>query len=73
VNRLLKELGHADIPQILVLNKKDLVDSAFAQRMADQMAGVAISAIEAETTHPLLARLEGALWDRANLSVSPTE
>jgi GTPase len=61
VNEILEELGHKEIPQILVLNKMDRIGPA-AERIAQSLNGVAISALDAETTRPLLARLESALW-----------
>ncbi|MFH1262383.1 MAG: GTPase HflX [Pseudomonadota bacterium] len=61
VNEILEELGHQEIPQILVLNKMDRIGPG-AERIAQSLNGVAISALSAETTRPLLARLESALW-----------
>lgn len=62
VDQILEELGYNEIPQILVLNKMDLIGEAAGLRIANSLGGIAISATEAETTRPLLARMESALW-----------
>jgi GTP-binding protein HflX len=65
VERILVELGYADIPSLLVLNKVDRVDPAdLIERLAGRDA-VAISALEGAGIRELLERIDEALPPRA--------
>jgi GTP-binding protein HflX len=67
VNRALAQLGFAEIPQLLVLNKIDLVDADSLDAAAREIEHdnaldhVSISATQPETLRPLLSRIENAL------------
>ncbi len=59
VEQVLKEIG-ADVPQILVLNKIDLLDSTERNQLLDECLGedaVAVSAVTGEGIEDLLARI----------------
>jgi GTP-binding protein HflX len=62
VERILKDLDLASTPRLLVYNKIDrLTPEACAGLAADQQA-IRLSAPDAQTTRPLLAAMEEALW-----------
>ena len=62
VKGILEELGVAEKPQILVLNKADLVaDKAHLASLCRRFDAVAVSALDPQTLHPLLARMEAAV------------
>jgi GTP-binding protein HflX len=62
VERILNELGHADIPRIVAFNKSDLLSPADLESLLRQSAQngnrevVAVSALKAATLRPLLER-----------------
>jgi GTP-binding protein HflX len=74
VETILTDLGLAETPRLLVLNKIDLVpeEERDALLRAARIEGgrpvVAISAQEAITTTPLLAAIEDALWRDGRLA-----
>ncbi len=62
VERILGELGLAEKPRLLVLNKADLIAPDDAERLMREHNAVAVSALSPATLLPLLARIEEALW-----------
>ena len=58
VNRILAELGLEDTEQLLVFNKADRLPPGEAANAARHHGAQAISALDAETTRPLVERLE---------------
>ncbi|MFC1863126.1 GTPase HflX [Thermodesulfobacteriota bacterium] len=62
VESILTQLDLNMIPSLVVLNKSDLVNSQEADLMANRLEGVAISALDKESLHPLLKRIEDFLW-----------
>src|SRR4029079_752187 len=71
VEAILTDLGLAETPRILVMNKIDLVpaeDRAVVSRSERGLPTVAISAQEGATTLPLLATIEEMLWREGQLA-----
>lgn len=66
VNRILRELELEDKEQILVFNKIDKIDEEAARSLAETYGAVPISAIEMETTLPLIDELEERLLRQAS-------
>jgi GTP-binding protein HflX len=66
VEQILVDLGLGSVPRLLVLNKADLVEPEEAAAAAEALGGVAISANDRHTLHPLLARIETHLWANGN-------
>lgn len=64
VEGILKELGLERIPALLVLNKIDRLDPREGPLLAGAWNGVAISALDRHTLHPLLREMETYLWPR---------
>ncbi len=62
VNTLLQEIGLEHIPQLMVLNKVDLVNPLWAKAMASRFKGVACSAIRQDTFGDLLKEIEKRVW-----------
>ncbi len=62
VNTLLQEIGLDHIPQLMVLNKVDLVNPLWAKAMASRFKGVACSAIRQDTFGDLLKEIEKRVW-----------
>jgi GTP-binding protein HflX len=65
VEAILTDLGLAETPRLLVMNKIDLVppeEVPLLLRNDRGLAAVAVSAQDAATTGPLLAAIEVALW-----------
>jgi len=62
VEQILAELGLAQVPRLLVFNKRDRLPPAELARRLRGRDAVAISATDPQTTEPLLARMEAALW-----------
>jgi GTP-binding protein HflX len=70
VETILTDLGLAETPRILVMNKIDLLpaeERALLGRGAGELPAVAISAADPTTAPPLLAAMEAALWRRGVL------
>jgi len=62
VEHILEELGVAEKPQIRVLNKEDLIaDKGHLAALCRRFDAVAVSALNIQTLHPLLARMEAAV------------
>jgi len=62
VERILQELDLASTPRLLVFNKIDLVSPEMREQITVLPGAVSISALDAESTRPLLAAVEDALW-----------
>ena len=62
VNKLLTEIGLDEIPQLIVLNKVDLVNSLWARAIAARFKGVGCSAIDPDTFGVLLKEIEKRVW-----------
>jgi GTP-binding protein HflX len=62
VNKLLTEIGLHEIPQLIVLNKVDLVNSLWARAIAARFKGVGCSAIDPDTFGVLLKEIEKRVW-----------
>ncbi len=66
VDRTLSRLGLLSVPRILVLNKADLVNKDDLRGLARTIDGVAVSAINRNTLHTLLEKIENYMW-RGNM------
>jgi GTPase len=62
VNNLLAEIGLDEIPQLIVLNKVDLVNRLWARAVAARFKGVVCSAIDPASFGDLLAEIEKRVW-----------
>jgi len=62
VNKLLTEIGLDEIPQLVVLNKVDLVNRLWARAIAARFKGVVCSAIDPDTFGDLLKEIEKRVW-----------
>jgi GTP-binding protein HflX len=62
VNKLLIEIGLDEIPQLIVLNKVDLVNRLWARAIAARFKGVLCSAIDPATFGDLLKEIEMKVW-----------
>ena len=68
VERILEELGLAERPRLLVLNKIDLLPRDIAEaRLSAHRDAIAISATRAESTTPLLEAISHELWKENKL------
>jgi GTPase len=63
VNNLLHEIGLDHIPQLVVLNKVDLVNPFWAKAIANRFRGIVCSAINQETFGDLLKEIERKVWE----------
>ncbi len=71
VDRILGDLGLAETPRLLVMNKIDLVPAADREAAVRAEAGagaIAVSARDRHSTGPLLAAVELALWKEGRLA-----
>ena len=59
---ILRELDLDGTPRLVVVNKCDLLPAGEAERLAQRLGGLAISARDRNTALPLLARVEAELW-----------
>jgi GTP-binding protein HflX len=75
VNNLLAEIGLDEIPQLIVLNKVDLVNRLWAKVVAARFKGVICSAIDSASLGDLLAEIEKRVWaeDNSETSTSSVE
>jgi GTPase len=81
VERIISDLGVAETPRLLVFNKRDRISpEELAQRMRgyassraeeETPSAIAISALSAETTRPLLHAVERMLWRGEALAAPP--
>jgi GTP-binding protein HflX len=62
VEKVLRELGLADIPRLLVFNKEDLIDPAIVSNICKRYNAVSISATRQKTLMKLIEVLENRLW-----------
>lgn len=62
VEAILRQLDLHRIPTLLVLNKSDRLDPEEAAALARSLDGVAISALNRKTLHPLFEKMESFLW-----------
>jgi len=62
VNNLLEEIGLDKLPQLIVLNKVDLVNRLWARAIAARFKGVVCSAIDPASFGNLLAEIEKRVW-----------
>lgn len=62
VDRLITELGLDRIQMLMVLNKADLVNPAWARAVAKRFNGVVCSALHPETFGDLLKEIEKNIW-----------
>ncbi len=62
VDGILQELHLERIPILLVLNKMDSLDPEGTSSLAGSLNGIAISALNRSTLHPLLLKIENFLW-----------
>ena len=62
VNRLLREIGLEDKEQLLVFNKVDKVDAQTERALCERFDAIGISALDLETTKPLIDELEKRLF-----------
>ncbi|MCK9419348.1 MAG: GTPase HflX [Nitrospirae bacterium] len=71
VNNLLTEIGLDELPQIVVLNKADLVNRLWARAISARFKGVVCSAIDPNTLGDLLKEIEKRVWgqDRSGFGV----
>ncbi len=67
VERILADLGLAETPRLLALNKVDLLPAAEAGALAGDPRLITVSARDRKTTAPLLAAMEHALWREGRL------
>ena len=61
VHRILEDLNLDRIPVLNLLNKQDRVDADTMSRLAAETNGIAISATNARTLHPLIEKMEQIL------------
>ena len=73
VNKLLTEIGLDEIPQLIVLNKVDLVNSIWARAIAARFRGVVCSAIRPETFSDLLKEIEERVWAEEKMQEAVTK
>jgi GTP-binding protein HflX len=75
VNNLLAEIGLDEIPQLIVLNKVDLVNRFWAKAVGARFKGVICSAIDPASFGDLLAEIEKRVWaeDNSETSTSSVE
>jgi GTP-binding protein HflX len=62
VERILKDLDLASTPRLLVYNKIDRLTPDERTGLAADRQAITLSAFDAQTTRPLLAAMEEALW-----------
>jgi GTP-binding protein HflX len=62
VEQIISDLGVSGYRRLMVFNKRDRLSSAELARRTREHEGVAISALDASSTNPLLAMMEGVLW-----------
>ncbi|MEE8185883.1 MAG: GTPase HflX [Thermodesulfobacteriota bacterium] len=62
VEKVLIEIGLADIPRLQVFNKEDLVDPAIVSNICNRYNAISISATKQETLIKLTKVLENRLW-----------
>ena len=66
VLRLVTDLGVAQTPRLLVFNKQELLSGDERAARARGHDAICISALDRESTRPLLVRMEQMLWQQRN-------
>ena len=64
VEKTLAELGLNDTSRLLVLNKIDTVSDETTANLARRFDGAPICALDRETLHPLIKKMDAILWPR---------
>jgi GTPase len=73
VERILQELNLAEKPRLLVVNKCDRLDDDGRYGVMQELPGaICVSALQADTTRPLLGEMEKILWREDRLEERPT-
>ncbi len=67
------EIGLDEIPQLIVLNKVDLVNPLWARAIAARFKGVVCSAIDPETFGDLLKEIEERVWAEEKMQEAVTK
>jgi GTP-binding protein HflX len=62
VRRILSELGIAETPRLLIFNKQDLLSPKEQQNRMRGHDAISLSALQPESTRPLLEAMETLLW-----------
>lgn len=62
VNNLLADIGLDEIPQLVVLNKVDLVNRLWARAISARFKGVVCSAIDPDSLGDVLKEIEKRVW-----------
>jgi len=62
VNKILSQLDLQAVPSILVLNKTDRLEENELHNLTRTTGGITISAINKNTLHPLLEKIESYMW-----------
>jgi GTP-binding protein HflX len=73
VEAILKDLGLAEKPRLLVFNKEDRLPGGEAQHLAHQRGGVAISAVTRDGLGELLHRCDRLLWHGGKVAFAAVE
>jgi GTP-binding protein HflX len=74
VERILGELNLAEKPRLLVLNKCDKLDDDGKYGVTQELPNaIAVSALRADSTRPLLMEMEKLLWREDKLEERPVE
>jgi GTP-binding protein HflX len=71
VEKILADLGLAQVPRLLCFNKLDLVSPEEAAERCRRHGAVGVVAREAAATRPLLAAIEERLWREEGRSAGP--
>jgi GTP-binding protein HflX len=62
VEKILEELELRQKPVLLLLNKSDLLEPSEAAALAEEYNGIPIAAVDPQSLHPLLRKIEEFLW-----------
>jgi len=66
VQRLISEMGIAETPRLLVFNKQDRISEQEREKRIRGTQAITISALQADTTYPLLRAMEHTLWQNTD-------
>jgi GTP-binding protein HflX len=72
VERILLDLNLDDIPLIRVLNKRDLVDEALAEKLSRNLNATAISAKYSSTMMPLIDKMKASIHQHKDNPLGPS-
>ncbi len=67
VQRIIAELGLAETPRLQIFNKRDRLRPEECERRLRGNPGLLISALDGETTLPLLQAIERQLWEQEGI------